>query len=52
LPEYQNFLQHCSSLTFLHNNFDNYIDSLIKLFSNLYAAKFLDISEKSFFLCI
>jgi len=39
-------------LTFLHNYFDNYIDGSIKLFSNLYAVKFLNISEKSFFLCI
>jgi len=39
-------------LIFLHNRFDNYIDGSIKLFSILYVAKFLDISAKSFFLCI
>jgi len=34
-------------LSFLHN----YFDGLTKLFSNLYLAKFLDISAKSFFSC-
>jgi len=38
LLEYQNFLQHCSCLSVLHN----YFDSPIKLFSDLYLAKFLD----------
>jgi len=35
-----------TSLSVLHN----YFDSSTKLFSNLYLAKFLDISAKSFFL--
>jgi len=34
-------------LSFLHN----YFDGLTKLFSDLYLAKFLDISAKSFFPC-
>jgi len=29
----------------------NYFDGLIKLFSDLYLAKFLDISTKPFFPC-
>jgi len=34
-----------TSLSVLHN----YFDGPIKLFSNLYLAKFLDFSAKSFF---
>jgi len=45
LLECQHFLQHCSlCLSVLHNNFD----SLTKLFLDLYLAKFLDISDRSF----
>jgi len=41
LLEYQNVLQYCSlCLGFLHN----YFGDLTKLFSDLYLAKFLDIS--------
>jgi len=36
-----------SILNVLHN----YFDSLIKLFSDLYLAKFLDTSAKPFFPC-
>jgi len=49
LLESQNFLQYYSScLSFLHN----YFDSLTKLFSDLYLAKFFDILVQSFFSCI
>jgi len=42
----QNFLQRCSML-----KFHIYFDDSTKLFSDLYLAKFLDISAKSLFLC-
>jgi len=36
----------------LATSLNNYFDSLIKIFSDLYLVKFSDISAKSFFLCI
>jgi len=41
----KNFYILSINLNVLHNN----VDSLIKLFSNLYLAKFLDISAKPVF---
>jgi len=46
LLEFQNFLQHYHQCLILHNYFDNKI-----IFSDLYLAKFLDISVKQFFPC-
>jgi len=43
----RNFVILATSLNVLHN----YFDSSIKLFSDLYLAKFLDFSAKLFFSC-
>jgi len=48
LLERKNFLQHCSSLSFLHN----YFDGSTQLFSDLYLLKFLSIYSKIVFLCM